>query len=143
VAKARLAVDDTMFLLGQELLTTSYWLNLRQVQGQQLSLPRPFGVAPTAAWNAFRQVVPWQMDPAQRPNVPPGQLAYAFLVGNPASLFFPPAASDPATAARARFRGAAYRTRTRAAVRHAKSRTAKVAGSAKAKRKFLVRQVHQ
>jgi histidine ammonia-lyase len=85
VAKARLAVDDTMFLLGQELLTTSYWLNLREIQGQQLNLPRPFGAAATAAWNAFRQVVPWQMDPTQRPNVPPGQLAYSFLVGNPAS----------------------------------------------------------
>jgi hypothetical protein len=131
-----------MFLLGQEMLTTSYWLNVRQVQGQQLNLPRPFGAAPTAAWNAFRQVVPWQMDPTQRPNVPPGQLAYAFLVGNPASLFFPQAGSDPATAARARFKGAAYRSRVRAAVRHAKHRTAKVAKTAKARRAFLVRQGH-
>ncbi len=143
VAKARLAVDDTMFLLGQELLTTSYWLDLRQIQGQQLGLPRPFGAAPTAAWNAFRQVVPWQMDPTQRPNVPPGQLAYSFLVGNPASLFFPPAASDPATAARARFHGKAYRARVRAAVRSAKSRTTKVAKTAKARRKFLTTQGKQ
>jgi len=143
VAKARLAVDDSMFLLGQELLTTSYWLNLRQIQGQQLNLPRQFGAAPTAAWNAFRQVVPWQMDPTQRPNVPPGQLAYSFLVGNPASLFFPPAASDPATAARARFRGKAYRARVRAAVRGAHARTTKVAKTAKAKRKFLAIQAHQ
>jgi histidine ammonia-lyase len=143
VAKARLAVDDTMFLLGQELLTTSYWLDLRQIQGQQLNLPRPFGAAPTAAWNAFRQVVPWQMDPTQRPNVPPGQLAYSFLVGNPASLFFPPAASDPATAARARFHGKAYRARVRAAVRSAKTRTTKVAKTAKAGRKFLAIQGKQ
>jgi histidine ammonia-lyase len=143
VAKARLAVDDTMFLLGQELLTTSYWLNVRQIQGQQLNLPRPFGAAPTAAWNAFRQVVPWQMDPTQRPNVPAGQLAYAFLVANPASLFFPPAAADPPGGARAKFRGATYRARVRAAVRHAKVRTARVATSAKAKRKFLVGQVHK
>jgi histidine ammonia-lyase len=143
VAKARLAVDDTMFLLGQELLTTSYWMNVRQIQGQQLNLPRSFGAAPTAAWNAFRQVVPWQMDPTQRPNVPPGQLAYAFLVGNPASLFFPPAAVDPPGGARAKFRGAAYKTRVRAAVRHAKTRTARAAKTAKAKRKFLVTQVRR
>jgi hypothetical protein len=83
------------------------------------------------------------MDPTQRPNVPPGQLAYAFLVGNPASQFFPPAASDPATASRAKFRGAGYRARLRAAVRGAKSRTTKVANTAKARRKFLVRQGHQ
>jgi histidine ammonia-lyase len=140
VAKARLAVDDSFFLLGQELLTTSYWLNVRQEQGQQLGLPRPFGAAPTAAWNAFRQVVPWQMDPTQRPNVPPGQLAYAFLVGNPAATFFPPAAADPRGAPRSKAKTAAYRARLRAAVRHAKSRTARVAKTAKAKRKFLVLQ---
>jgi histidine ammonia-lyase len=141
VAKARLAVDDTMFLLGQELLTTSYWLNVRQVQGQQLGLPRPFGAAPTGAWNAFRQVVPWQLDPTQRPNVPPGQLAYAFLVGNPASAFFPPAAADPRAKARSKAKTAAYRARVRSAVRKAKVRTARVAKTAKAKRKFLRLQV--
>jgi histidine ammonia-lyase len=143
VAKARLAVDDVMFLLGQEMLTTSYWMNVRQIQGQQLNLPRQFGAAPTAAWNAFRQVVPWQMDPTQRPNVPAGQLAYAFLVGNSASLFFPPAAVDPPAGARAKFRGAAYKARVRAATRHAKARTARVAKTAKAKRKFLVTQVRR
>jgi hypothetical protein len=80
-------------------------------------------------------------DPAAQRAARP--VAYSFLVGNPASLFLPPAASDPATAARARFKGAGYRARTRAAVRHAKSRATRVAKTAKAHRAFLVRQGKQ
>ena len=33
---------------------------------------------------AFRRVVPWQQDPATRPEVPPGTLAYTFMQTNPA-----------------------------------------------------------
>jgi hypothetical protein len=48
------------------------------------------GTAATAAWKAFRQVVPWQvLPPNTRPNVPPGELAYAFMQANPATCFFP------------------------------------------------------
>jgi histidine ammonia-lyase len=93
VAKARLMVDDLSWLQGQDLLTATRWLNIRQIQGQALGLPRSFGASPTAAWQAFRTVVPWQA--ATRPDVPPGTLAYAFLQANPASLFFPPAANPP------------------------------------------------
>jgi len=143
VAKARLAVDDTMFLLGQELLTTSYWLNLRQIQGAQLNLPRPFGAAPTAALNAFRQVVPCQMEPTQRPNVPPASWRTRSWSATRRRCSSPPAASDPATTARARFKGAGYRARTRAAVHHAKTRATRVAKTAKAHRAFLARQGKQ
>lgn len=93
VARARLMVDDLFYLLGQDLLTATQWMNIRQVQGQRLNLPRSFGAAPTAAWQAFRRVYPWQA--ATRPNVPAGTLAYEFLQANPASLFYPPAANPP------------------------------------------------
>jgi len=99
VARARLMVDNLMWLLGQDLLTATRWMNIRQIQGQTLNLPRSFGTAPTAAWQAFRKVVPWQA--ATRPDLPPGTLAYSFLQANPASLFYPPAANPPARAASA------------------------------------------
>jgi histidine ammonia-lyase len=97
VARARLAVDDSMYLLAEDLLNASYWMNVRQAQGQKLGITRSFGAAPTAAWNAFRQVVPWQEDPSRRPlDVPATQLAYDFLQASPASLFYPPAINPPA-----------------------------------------------
>lgn len=93
VSRARLMVDDLNWLLGQDLLTATRWMDIRQIQGQTLGLSRSFGAAPTAAWDAFRQVVPWQTTP--RPDVPPGQLAYDFLQANPASMFYPPASKPP------------------------------------------------
>jgi hypothetical protein len=90
---------------------------VRQAQGRKLGLQRSFGAAPTAAWSAFRQVIPWQEDYTQRPlDVPATQLAYAFLQANPASLFYPPAAGHPAVAARVRV---AVRTARRSTARYA------------------------
>ncbi len=121
VARARLAVDDSSYLLAEDLLTATYWLNVRQAQGQKLGLARSFGAAPTAAWNAFRQVVPWQEDASQRPlNLPATQLAYDFMQANPASLFYPQAVNPPATGEQATI----SRRALRAAVRAAQARTA-------------------
>jgi histidine ammonia-lyase len=121
VAKARLIVDDLTWLLGQDLLTATRWLNIRQIQGLALSPPlsRSFGASPTAAWQAFRTVVPWQA--ATRPDVPPGTLAYDFLLANPASMFYPPAAHPP----RATENVAISMRRLRGAIRSAKARTAR------------------
>jgi histidine ammonia-lyase len=49
---------------------------------------RNFGAAPTAAWTAFRKIVPFQQDPASRPAQPIGRIAYAFLKDNLASMFY-------------------------------------------------------
>jgi histidine ammonia-lyase len=95
VAKARLMVDDLSWLQGQDLLTATQWMNIRQIQGQALGLNRSFGSGPTAAWQAFRTVVPWQS--TDRPDVPAGTLAYDFLQANPATQFYPPAANPPST----------------------------------------------
>jgi len=134
VARARLAVDNTLQMIGQELLTTSYWMNLRSIQGQQLGLSRSFGAAPTAVWQAFRQVVPWQQEPLTRPEVPPGALAYAFLQANSPASFFPAAAGEAR---------AARKARVRRAVRSAKGRTSRYLRSAKVRRKFLITQGHE
>ena len=118
-------------MLGQELLTTSYWLDVRQIQGTQLGLSSGFGPAPPGVWNAFRQVVPWQQDPETRPNVPPGALAYAFLQATSPATFFPPAAKEPTVA---------YKAKVRRIVRSAKARTTAYLHRAKVSRKFLVTQ---
>jgi histidine ammonia-lyase len=93
VATARAMANDLVRLQAEDLLTASYWMNMRQIQGQKLHLSRTFGAAPTAAWQAFRKVVPWQE--ANRPPAPAGTLAYRFLLSHPVTMFYPPAASAP------------------------------------------------
>jgi histidine ammonia-lyase len=91
VATARAMANDLVRLQAEDLLTASYWMNMRQIQGRKLHLARTFGAAPAAAWQAFRKVVPWQE--ANRPPTPAGTLAYRFLLSHPVTMFYPPAAS--------------------------------------------------
>jgi histidine ammonia-lyase len=88
VTRARQAVDDTVLLLGEDLLTATFWLDIRRAQ----SPTRNFGRAPTAAWIAFRQAVPWQQKLPARPPRPIGGTVYAFLTTHPAAEFYPPLA---------------------------------------------------
>jgi histidine ammonia-lyase len=81
VARARLAVDNAFRLVAQELLSASYWMEIRKAQNPK----RSFGGPPTAALSALRTVVPWQSD--SRPELPAGELVYAFMLGNPAANF--------------------------------------------------------
>jgi len=92
VSHARDAVDATFDLLAQDLLTGTYWLDVRKAQDGT----REFGPAPTAAWTALRQIVPFQEDPADRPARPVGRIAYAFLKANPASKFITGGPAMPA-----------------------------------------------
>jgi histidine ammonia-lyase len=133
VARARLTVDNALYLLSEDMLNATYWLDVRRAQGSKLGLSRSFGSAPTAAWNAFRLVVPWQQEFSQRPlDLPATQLAYAFLQANPASLFYPPAAGHPAVASRVR--GAVK------SARHTTARYAKRLHRQQALRRFIRRQ---
>jgi histidine ammonia-lyase len=138
VARARLMVDDLLWLQGQDLLTATRWMNIRQIQGDALGLPRSFGAAPTAAWQAFRQVVPWQA--VVRPDLPAGVLAYNFLQANAASLFYPSASNPPAASAR---RARISKRRLHTAVRSAKHRTAGFRlKRARNLHRYLLRQAH-
>jgi histidine ammonia-lyase len=94
VARARLAVDNAFRLVAQEALSATYWMNVRSAQRPS----RSFGTAPNAAWQSLRAVIPWQAD--SRPEVPAGELAYAFMVANPASAFMG-GERDPAVEVRA------------------------------------------
>lgn len=83
--RAREAVDVSFHLVAQDLLTASYWMELRKAQKPE----RKFGEAPTAALAALRQVIPWQQPAAQRPKRPLGMVAYDFMQQNPATRFYP------------------------------------------------------
>jgi histidine ammonia-lyase len=82
--RAQTVVDDTFRLLVGDLLTGTRWLDVRKQQDAS----RQFGPGPTAAWEAFRKVVPlkggYAPDPASI-----GQLTLKFLRDNPASSFYP------------------------------------------------------
>ena len=88
--RARRTLDDTVLLLGEDLLTAAYWMNVRQVQ----SPDRAFGRAPTAAWSAFRQAVPWQQKLSDRPSQPVSGIVHGFMTAHPAAEFYPPLAED-------------------------------------------------
>ena len=90
VTRARRTVDDTLLLLGEDLLTATFWLDIRRVQSPE----RNFGRAPTAAWNALRQAVPWQQEPQARSQQPVGGIVQGFLNAHPAAEFYPPLAKE-------------------------------------------------
>src|SRR5208282_5547176 len=52
--RARQAVATTFDLLAHDLLTATFWLDVRKAQDAS----RNFGDGPTAAWKAFRKIVP-------------------------------------------------------------------------------------
>ncbi|OYX46626.1 MAG: hypothetical protein B7Y97_13430 [Sphingomonas sp. 32-66-10] len=77
------AVDLFMQLLSYDFITSTYWLDVRKIQ----TPARSFGPAATAAWTAFRKVVPWQLDQDDREPIPYGVQAYHFMKANPARTF--------------------------------------------------------
>ena len=82
-----------MQLLAYDLLTATYWLDVRKAEDPK----RNFAPAPTAAWNAFRKRLPWQQEVDNRPDVPYGAVAYLFLKEAPASSFYASGPPLPAT----------------------------------------------
>ena len=78
------------------LLIEMSWLDLRRAQQPG----RSFGSAPTAAWTAFRQVVPWQQTRAARPPRPVNGIVYEFLTTHPAATYYPPLAAEIDAAAK-------------------------------------------
>jgi histidine ammonia-lyase len=109
VARARLAVDNAFRLVAQEALSATYWMNVRAAQNPS----RSFGAAPNAAWQSLRAVIPWQAD--SRPEVPAGELSYAFMLANPASAFTG-GERDPAVEVRAATSRALKKLKVRRAI---------------------------
>ena len=82
--RARQAVSTTFDLLGQDLLTATLWLDVRKAQDPA----RNFGAAPTAAWAAFRKVVPTLPTMEGVPSQSRPMAASTFLRSTPAANFY-------------------------------------------------------
>lgn len=93
--RAREAADVSFHLVAQDLLTASYWMELRKAQKPE----RKFGEAPTAALAALRKVIPWHQPAAERQKRPLGMVVYDFMQDNPASKFYPGGPQLPKSAA--------------------------------------------
>lgn len=92
--RARKAVDNALLLVGQELLSASYWMEVRWAQKPD----RSFGQAPAAALAALRKTIPWQLAANSRPEKPAGELVYEFMLDNPAAGFMGADAAEPTLA---------------------------------------------
>lgn len=84
VRRADKAVADTVDLLAEDLLTGTYWLDMRKLQDSS----RTFGPAPTAVWRAFRRVVPFKPDEALALTRPVATVAADFIHDHPADTFY-------------------------------------------------------
>jgi histidine ammonia-lyase len=93
--RARQAVSLLSHLTAQDLMTASYWMDIRRLQDPT----REFGEAPTKAHAALREVIPWRMPAGERPFRPQGQIIYEFMWENPASDFYSGGPEEPAAAA--------------------------------------------
>jgi len=96
VTRARTAVDDTIELLAEDLLTGTYWLDLRKAQKPS----RAFGASPTAVWTAFRATLPFNGVGAASATQPIHEIAATFIRSNSAANFYKDNAREPDAAAR-------------------------------------------
>jgi histidine ammonia-lyase len=91
-ARARALVADTIDLLAEDLLTGTYWLDLRKAHSPTIS----FGQSADALWTAFRAVLPF--DGAQKGvPLPVHEIAAQFIRSNAASRFYRNDAREPET----------------------------------------------
>ncbi|HXA35014.1 MAG TPA: aromatic amino acid ammonia-lyase [Steroidobacteraceae bacterium] len=96
VTRARTAVEDTIEILAEDLLTGTYWLDLRKSQNPS----RNFGASPTAVWSAFRVTLPFNGVGASPATEPIHETAAAFIRTNAAANFYRDNAREPGSASR-------------------------------------------
>jgi histidine ammonia-lyase len=89
LGRAREAVDVSMHLLAQDLITATNWVEVRKAQDPA----RALGAAPTAALAALRKALPMSDKPSERPT---GMIVYDFMKDTPASTFYPAGPAQPA-----------------------------------------------
>jgi histidine ammonia-lyase len=91
VTRARAVVADTVDLLAEDLLTGTYWLDLRKAQNPS----RNFGASPTAVWTAFRATLPFNGASPAAATQPIHEIAAAFIRGHAAADFYQDDAREP------------------------------------------------
>jgi len=84
IVRARELVADSEDLLAEDLLTGTYWLDVRKAQDPA----RQFGPAATAVWTALRKSVPLQQSDETARARPQHEIAVSFLRANAPSQFF-------------------------------------------------------
>jgi histidine ammonia-lyase len=96
VVRARKVVEDTVDLLAEDLLTGTYWLDLRKAQNPA----RHFGAGPTAIWTAFRSTLPFNGEGAASATRPIHDIAADFIRAHAAAAFFKDNIREPDAATR-------------------------------------------
>ena len=91
VTRARAAVEDTVELLAEDLLTGTYWLDLRKAQNPT----RTFGAAPTAVWTAFRATLPFNGVGPTSATQPVHEIAASFIRSHAAASFYKNNSREP------------------------------------------------
>jgi len=92
VVRARAAVEDTFDLLAEDLLTGTYWLNMRKIQNPD----RSFGESSTAIWTAFRATLPFNGIGAASATQPIHEIAGSFIHNHAAVSFYKDNTREPA-----------------------------------------------
>jgi histidine ammonia-lyase len=95
VTRARAVVEDTFELLAEDLLTGTYWLDLRKSQNPA----RAFGASPTAVWTAFRATLPLDGIGPSSATQPIHEIAATFIRSHAAAAFYKDNAREPDAAA--------------------------------------------
>jgi histidine ammonia-lyase len=91
VTRARAAADDTIELLAEDLLTGTYWLDMRKAQDPK----REFGASSTAIWNALRNELPFSGIGAASAASSIHEIAAGFIRNHSASSFYADDAREP------------------------------------------------
>jgi histidine ammonia-lyase len=91
VVRARQMVGDTIDLIAEDLLTGTYWLDVRKTQNAR----RSFGAAADAVLAQFRQVLPLQGVGEHERTVPIHDLTAEFIRQHPAQTFYPESRPEP------------------------------------------------
>jgi histidine ammonia-lyase len=91
VTRSRAVVEDTIDLLAEDLLTGTYWMDMRKAQNPA----RAFGESPTAVWTAFRATLPFDGSGAASAMQPIHEIAAAFIRGNAAANFYKDNSREP------------------------------------------------
>jgi histidine ammonia-lyase len=97
VTRARAVVENTIDLLAEDLLTGTYWLDMRKSQDSK----RSFGAAPTAVWTAFRTTLPFNGIGPESAARPIHEIAATFIRSNPAASFYKDNSREPGGARQA------------------------------------------
>src|SRR5450631_2369868 len=96
VSRARTAVEDTVDLLAEDLLTGTYWLDLRKSQNPN----RSFGASPTAVWTVFRSTLPFNGVGPASATQSIHEIAAAFIRSNAAENYYKDNSREPGAATR-------------------------------------------